>query len=491
MFTETGPFTRTAPVDTATMVCTAPHFPRLARTKPRSVRCRTARAMRATLLLLLPACIVGTDSTIDVPEDPVGPDQQRIAHDTTGVSFVAPMTWKTVPDPVLFETTHGFFVRTNEVDPHAHALARIALAYRAEPDELEALVAKKLEQYPGSERIDLTLPGDRRAIAVTNLPGTDPYTAVFTVDGDRVYEIGLWAEKAGLDEAGTQLLHSLRFDPPRKSITELNLVNANESLRGGPPPEIAEASAAAIQRRGMMARVAAEQDPAFRAAIRTEVVDPPRPTGVTAADGCGFTAPASLYWQLQWDDTNTFYSGTYYDLRERSGWSAMSGNYGSWWGTNYHVGLCYDYRLNQYYANDWPAQHWANAYAAFSGYVEWAGWGTDGFATLGRYVVVRNGNYRSLTAHLTRIADGVEWGAWIDGYWDIIGWAGDTGGPWDPHLHARVAWGESLTFNGQPYGGQSVAPLRLRCFDCTDYDVDATGAGGYYTEYWYGRWMRY
>ena len=41
------------------------------------------------------------------------------------------------------------------------------------------------------------------------------------------------------------------------------------------------------------------------------------------------------------------------------------------------------------------------------------------------------------------------------------------------------------------HGGQSVAPLRLRCFDCTDYDVDAAGAGGYYTDYWYGRWMRY
>ncbi|WP_152424973.1 hypothetical protein [Nafulsella turpanensis] len=38
--------------------------------------------------------------------------------------------------------------------------------------------------------------------------------------------------------------------------------------------------------------------------------------------------------------------------------------------------------------------------AAFSGYVEWAAWGTDGFASLGRYVVVRNGKYRSLTAHL-------------------------------------------------------------------------------------------
>jgi murein DD-endopeptidase MepM/ murein hydrolase activator NlpD len=221
------------------------------------------------------------------------------------------------------------------------------------------------------------------------------------------------------------------------------------------------------------------------------MIDPPRPAGTTAAAGCGFTAPASLYWQLQWDDTNTFYSGTYYNLRNNPGWSAMSGNYGSWWGTNYHVGLCYTNYANQYYANDWPAQHWANAYAAFSGYVEWAGWGTDGFATLGRYVVVRSGSYRNVTAHLVAIRAGVTWGTWLDAYWDVIGWAGDTGGPWDPHLHARVSWGESLTGNGQPYGGQAVAPDSYRCFDCTDYDVDATGAGGYYTQFWHGRWMRY
>ena len=446
--------------------------------------------MKAILLLLLPACVIGTEASPSIEDDPVGPDQQRISDDTTGVAFVAPMTWKTIPDPVLFEKTHGFFVRAEETDPHAHALAHIALAYNNDADDLEALVAEKLEQYPGSERIELTLPGGRRAVAVTGLPGTDPYTAVFTVDGDRVYEIGLWSDKLGIDERGTALLESLRFSEPRKSIGDLALLKANEALFGEPPPELAEESALAAQRRGAMARLAAEQDPEFARAMTSEVAEAPSP-GATAAAGCGFTAPSSLYWQLQWDDTNTFYSGTYYNLRNRSGWSAMSGNYGSWWGTNYHVGLCYTWRSNQYYANDWPAQHWANAYAAFSGYVEWAGWGTDGFKTLGRYVVVRNGNYRSTTAHLTAIRNGVTWGAWIDGYWDLIGWAGDTGGPWDPHLHARVSWGESLTWNGQPYGGQSVRPLRLRCFDCADPDVDAAGAGGFYTNYYHGRWMRY
>ncbi len=105
--------------------------------------------------------------------------------------------------------------------------------------------------------------------------------------------------------------------------------------------------------------------------------------------------------------------------------------------------------------------------------------------------MVRNGGYRNTTAHLTAIRAGVRWGAQIDAYWDTIGWAGSTGGPWAPHLHARVSYNESLTANGQPYGGQSVRPLRLRCFDCSDFDVDATGAGGFYNSFWHGRWMRY
>ena len=109
---------------------------------------------------------------------------------------------------------------------------------------------------------------------------------------------------------------------------------------------------------------------------------------------------------------------------------------------------------------------------------------------------MRNGSYRSLTAHLMRINSGVTWGAWIDGYHQVIGWAGDTGeyyayDDWAPHLHARVAWGESLTFNGQPYGGESVRPRAIRCFDCNDDDVDASGTGGFYTDYFHGRWMRY
>lgn len=448
------------------------------------------------VIAVVPACVIGEQGVVEsLPEPPLVDGEKRVVDEAVGISVVVPEAWRIEKDPVLFDHSHGFFIQPPD-STHAGALARVALAYAAADEDLEQLATAKLEEYKdaGAERIDLTLPGGRPAIAITGLPGVDPYTVVYTSDGDRVYEIGMWSQQLerGIDERGAQLLQQLRFRAPTQDVTSLGLTHHHESLHGEPPPELAESSRAAVERRRVLARVAAEADPAFAAALRSEVFDRPAaqsPAG-TAAAQCGFTAPTSLYWQLQWDGTNTFYSGTYYNLRNQPGWSAMSGNYGSWWGTNFHVGLCYTGRLNQYYANDWPMQYWANAYAAFSGYVEWAGWGTDGFATLGRYVVVRNGNYRSLTAHLSAIRQGVTWGTWIDAYSDLVGWAGSTGGPWDPHVHGRVSWGESL-IGGQPYGGESVRPARLRCFDCTDADVDAPGAGGYYTQYSHGRWMRY
>jgi murein DD-endopeptidase MepM/ murein hydrolase activator NlpD len=429
--------------------------------------------MRISPLLsvaLVSACSVGDQTPWS------GQELQTVDDPVVGVSLRVPVDWAVEPDPALFET-HGFLLHP----PTAEAAARIALAYDA--TDVEAVVAAKLEQYAdvSPQRFEVMLADGVTGVAITGLPGTEPYSVVFAGDGTRVYEIGLWSEAAGIDERGHAVLGELRFRAPTETIESRNLVRADDALYAEPSTTSLAASA---KRRAAFERAAAA-DPGLLRAATAEIDEAP----LLRAGGCGFTAPSSLYWQLQWDETNVFYGS--------AGWSAMSGNYGSWWGTNFHIWACSPYYLNQYYANDWPAQYWANAYAAFSGYVEWAGWGTDGFASLGRYVVVRNGQYRSLTAHLTAIASGVSWGTWINGYWKVIGWAGDTGeyyayDDWAPHLHARVGWGESLTYNGQPYGGESVAPLALRCFECTDADESAgAGAGGWYTSFWHGRWMEY
>lgn len=420
-------------------------------------------------------------------------------HDpVTGVTLALDDGWQAIGDPVLYDETYGFAVY-RPVDGGEHerdAIARVALVRNVHVD-LEGAVEAKASLYADLElgKSEVRVGKRHRGVLLTGLPGTRAYSVVFVrvqsqAQGEtRIYEIGLWSdEPGGVDAQGADFLQRLRFDAPTRTVDSLALQPAAQAAYNTPPPAQAILNGIAANRRRAVVRDALERE-GDREGEPGAHEAPPRVGAQNAS--CGFTAPSTLYWQLQWDDGNTFYSGTYYNLQNRSGFSAMSGNYGSWWGTNYHVGLCYTARSNQYYANDWPAQHWANAYAAFSGYVEWAGWGTDGFYTLGNYVVVRRGEYRNVTAHLSGIADWVVWGAWVDGYWDVIGWAGDTGGPWDPHLHARVSWGESLTGNGQPYGGQSVRPRRLRCFDCNSPDVTADSGARYYNSFWHGRWMRY
>ncbi|MBA2237542.1 MAG: M23 family metallopeptidase [Lysobacter sp.] len=413
------------------------------------------------------------------------------SDDVTGVEVSVPGNWKMAKDPVLFDTTYGFALYAapehgrEDTSHDVDAVARIAIAYKAKPHQLEQMVAAKIEEYKEFNpiRSDVIVGRGHKGVAITGLPGTQPYTIVYAKHGNRIYEIGLWADQIGIDARGRAVLASIEFKQPMRAVESLGLEDANTAAYRLPPVEQQIRNAKAEAER-------LEHVQAARSRGELSEDEAPEPSEMTTSS-CGFTAPTGMYWQLQWDGSNTFYSGSHFNLRSAPGWSAMSGNGGSWWGTNFHVGLCYTERLNQYYANDWPAQKGANAYAAFSGYVEWAGWGTDGFWTLGNYVVVRNGSYRSLTAHLSGIANGIYWGNYIDGFNKVIGWAGSTGGDWAPHLHARVSWGESLTANGQPFGGQSVRPSRLRCFYCKDPDFTTTGGAKSYTKYYHGRWMKY
>jgi murein DD-endopeptidase MepM/ murein hydrolase activator NlpD len=316
-----------------------------------------------------------------------------------------------------------------------------------------------------------------------------------------VYRVGVWTSTPGLDDRARSLLASLRFETPARAVHALRLEPVERALHASPPADQVRANALAKAER--ITLTAAEGgEPA-----------PERPSAAITAQACEFGQPSGLFWQTVWDYTNHFYSGytttysgTYYNMRPGDpGWSAMSGNYGSWWGQGFHVRKCDPYLLNQFYANDWPAHRNANVYSALKGTVEWAGWDyydAEGYYTLGNYVVVRNGSYRAIMAHLTSIAPGITWGASV-GMNTVIGYAGKTGGPWDEHVHSRVSYGESLTYNGQPYGGNTVWPTRLRCVSCRANDPgdiygngdgqfdfkDSTGAR-FYTRFYHGRWMR-
>ncbi|HEX2209620.1 MAG TPA: M23 family metallopeptidase [Longimicrobium sp.] len=432
------------------------------------------------------------------------PGLRMVRDDVAGVSVAVPRAWSVVPDPVLFNT-YGFALfdpAGANIGGHDRSpVARVALAYEAHPEEVEGLVQDLMSKYREFPLVRSEVQvGSTRGVAVSGLPGTDPYTLVYAADDDRVYRIGVWTAEPGLDDRARELLAGLRFHQPRRSVRSLGLTPVRQAMYKAPPAEDVQANA---ELRAARVAMVAEQGGEPSAAP---------PADVTLA-ACEFGQPGGLFWQTVWDYTNRFYSGytttysgTYYNLRPGDpGWSAMSGNYGSWWGSGYHRRKCDPYLLNQFYANDWPVHRNGNVYSALKGTVEWAGWDyydSEGYYTLGNYVVVRNGSYRAIMAHLTSVASGITWGATV-GMNTVIGYAGKTGGPWDEHVHSRVAYGESLTYNGQPYGGNTVWPTRLRCVSCRasdpgdvygngdgQWDVkDSTGAR-FYTRFYHGRWMR-
>lgn len=462
--------------------------------------------------LLSCAAVLAACSNEPLPERPpeaVGVHMQSVRDEVVGVSLDVPSDWRVQKDPVLFNT-YGFALfdpGSPEVGGHERSpAARIALAYQTRPEQIEGLVADLLRKYGEFPltRSEVAVGQGLKGVAVSGLPGTDPYTLVYVADGERVYRIGLWTEEPGLDGRARALLASLRFEQPTQSVQSLNLEPVEKAMYATPPAEQLEANRKAQAERILLTALEGGEPDAAQSAEEGTV---------TAMQSCEFGQPAGLFWQTVWDYTNKFYSGyttvysgTYYNLRPGDpGWSAMSGNYGSWWGQNYHVRKCNTGLLNQYYANDWPAHKNANVYPAIVGTVEWAGWDyydSEGYYTLGNYVVVRNGGYRALMAHLTSIASGITWGTSV-GMNTIIGYAGKTGGPWDEHVHSRVAYGESLTYNGQPYGGSIVWPKKLRCVSCRandagdskgngdgQFDVKDSSGAKFYTRFYHGRWMR-
>lgn len=460
---------------------------------------RVLAVLSAATLLSACADAVPTAGTA-TPE----PGLRMLRDDVAGVSVAVPREWSVVPDPVLFNTFGFALFDPAGADNGGHdrsPVARVALAYEAQPDDIEGLVQELMGKYREFPLVRSEVHvGGRAGVAVSGLPGTDPYTLVYVADGGRVYRIGVWTAEPGLDDRARSVLAGLRFHQPRRSVRSLGLTPVRDAMYRTPPADNVRANAQLQARRVAMV---AEQGG--------------EPSAVPVADvttqACEFGQPSGLFWQTVWDATNRFYSGyttsysgTYYNMRPGDpGWSAMSGNYGSWWGSGYHVRKCDPYLLNQFYANDWPVHRNGNVYSALKGTVEWAGWDyydSEGYYTLGNYVVVRNGSYRAIMAHLTSIAGGITWGATV-GMNTVIGYAGKTGGPWDEHVHSRVAYGESLTYNGQPYGGNTVWPNRLRCVSCRasdpgdiygngdgQFDVkDSTGAR-FYTRFYHGRWMR-
>lgn len=423
--------------------------------------------------------------------------------DVVGVSLVVPAGWAVNGDPVLFDDSYGFVVWGEDRDPLGRGphdrepVARVALVRGAGPDRIAGLVQAQMDNNRelAPQRSEVRVGGGLRGVAVTGLPGTQPYSVVYVASGGRVYEIGLWTAEPGLDAPARDFLAALRFTTPTRTVQSLGLRGETESLHWEPGGAMAEESRAARAERKRAAMKDVEAG-LLRVGPHTVEAVPehrhdrsPTAAAFASAMSCHMLAPygTDMQWQTQWDGTANFYGS--------KGWTRMSGNGGSWWGEGFHVWQCRADYHNQYFANDWPLQFGANVYSHFSGYVKYAGWAQGGHYTLGRIVIVRTGKWSSLSAHLNGWGPGISNGVWVDAYWDVIGYAGNSDGGagynWDPHLHSRVTHGELYNGYGMPYGGVAVKPRAFRCYACTDQDETTSDGRKWYTSFYRDRWMKY
>jgi murein DD-endopeptidase MepM/ murein hydrolase activator NlpD len=442
--------------------------------------------------LVLSAC--GDAPSASAP----APDVTLIQDDAVGVSLSIPKEWEMRPDAVLFDKSYGLLISGEDSDPSMEGphdrepIARIALVYGASPDQLEALVQEQFDAHkdiPGLQlsRSEVEVGNGLRGVAVTGLPGTQPYSAVYVASGEQLYEIGLWTSAPGLDARAHSVLRSLRFTPPTRSVHSLGLQSEKESLYWEPSGEMARRSQEALEER----RRAGLEDVKAGLIIQGphEIQALPELPVSAMSSACNFVwAPygTDMQWQTMWDRYANFYGSL--------GWTRMSGNGGSWWGQGFHVSCSDPYYHNQHFANDWPLQFGANVYSPFSGTVRYAGWAQGGHYTLGRIVIIRNGAWGTLAAHLRGWGPGISAGVWVDAYWDVIGYAGNSDGGagynWAPHLHNRVTYKETYSGNGMPIGGQTVKPRAWRCFNCTDHDEKTADGRKWYTNFYKDRWMR-
>ena len=457
------------------------------------------------LVVALGAC-ADRPTAVDDTGEPTPGNGKVVRDDAVGVSVTLSADWATRHDPVLFDDSYGFLVVGEDRDPSAKGphdrepIARIALLYDARPGQIDEIVRAQIkarEGIPGLQlkRSEVAVGNGLRGVAITGMMGEKPYSAVYVAAGGRVYEIGLWTDEPGLDARAHLLLGSLRFTAPARPVRSLGLKSEREALHWEPTGEIAlqNRAAQAERKRLAMKDVNAGLLRVGPHEIREEPVHVSHSvsassSAASSAATCHLLAPygTDFQWQTEWDGTASFYAS--------AGWTRMSGNGGSWWGEGFHVWMCRADYHNQYFANDWPLDFGDNVYARYSGYVKYAGWAKGEHYTLGRIVIVRNGKWSTLSAHLNGIASGISAGVWVDAYWDVVGYAGNSDGGagynWDPHLHSRVTYGESYTGGGMPYGGQAVKPRAFRCFACTDQDETTSDGRKWYTVFYRDRWMK-
>lgn len=411
---------------------------------------RSLGAVGAALLVALAVILLGPGEGVEAQDGGT-----RASDPAVGASIAIPEGWTVERERYTSDGTYGFTLwKPPTGGEGGEPAVRVALASGLEPGQIEGRVRGRISEYPDLRlRREGVLVGEgrRKGVAVGTIPGSTPSTEVYVPVDGRVYQINVYGE--GLDAADKDLLSSVAFDPPSRSVSSLGLPDGESSaafVQEGSDDLLREETAA----RESAPAGAPEGGRTASSGTRVPSYEERR-----IAEGC-WTAASNFFFQTQQGKK----ANSRADDGIRTGWTVIGRP--NFWGQYTHGNLGYgrcdepNY-TNDKFAVDYPMNKGDVVFSPFkSGTVTFAGRNYS-HQDYGIFVTIRssNGKYVSLTAHLNGLAPGVRRGARVTED-TIIGFAGDSGGPNVPvgevHFHQAFYRKPSYTPDGAPYGGAGL-----------------------------------
>ena len=422
------------------------------------------RNILSFVLLTLAAVmgVAGSGSTA-AAQSPAAPTTERTGGEAVGASVFHPAKWSVEREQYTYDATYGYTLwRPDTGEAHDHGgtpALRVALAYDMKPQEIEEKVRDIVADYPDlpMKRETVEVAREHEGVAVGTIPGSTPATRVYVPVNGRVYRIEVYASRTGgegLNAEDREVLRTLRFETPSRSIRSLDVPAANspEALYKEGDSELAALERSALD---------AKRDQVATSQPRAETGEQ------RIAEGC-WRAPSSFFVQVQ--------HGRYASRASGDGIPTGYSRAGrpNYWGQYTHGNLGYgrcnepDW-TNDKFAIDYRLNRGDFLYSPFDcGRVTFAGRNTT-HRDYGIFVVVRscNGKYASMSAHLDAINRKVLTNPSVNQN-RVIGYAGDTGGPDIPvgpvHLHQAFYRYPTYHRDGSPYGGTGLQVTRMRFF---------------------------
>lgn len=389
---------------------------------------------------------------------------ERTEGAVVGASIAPPANWTVERERYTFDGTYGFTLWRPEsagsTDLGGIPAVRVALADKLRPSQVEGEVEKTLAYYKNQEldvgRETVSV-GEYEGVAFGPIPGSTPATRVYATVGGRVYRIDVYSEapgEEGLDADDRELLRTLRFQRPSRSVASLGLPRANapETLY----PEDGEARLP--DRRWTTSSSAADEGPSSVVEYSASATGERRLAG-----GC-WQANNAFWVQVQHGPTANANRGDSIP----TGWTRIG--VPNYWGQYTHGDLGYGRCHKPYYANDkfaidYPMDKGDPIWSPFDcGRVTFAGRNKT-HVDYGILVSIEscNGKYVNLTSHFSALRRGLTKGDRVDEN-TVLGYAGKTGGPRIPvgqvHFHQVFYRYPKQNPDGSPYGGRGLKIIR-------------------------------